>query len=86
MGDMQAIEMLDRSSKIAPIGLAVEPGHRAFKLGRFADAATVFEAALRLDAKAPLTHGNLGVRVRLGTGRRRGARFTVARQMHGRAQ
>ena len=57
MGDFdRAIEMFDRSSKIAPTGLALSNlGTAYYRLGRFADAASAYEAAPRLDAKAPLT-------------------------------
>jgi eukaryotic-like serine/threonine-protein kinase len=62
MGDFDhAIEMFDRSNKIAPTGLALTNlGTAYYRLGRFADAASAYEAALKLDAKAPLLHGNLG--------------------------
>jgi serine/threonine-protein kinase len=57
----KAIEMLDRSSRITPTGLALSNlGTAYYRLGRFTDAAAAYESALRLDAKAPLLHGNLG--------------------------
>jgi tetratricopeptide (TPR) repeat protein len=62
MGDFdRAIPMFDRSSQITPTGLALSNlGTAYYRLGRFADASTAYEGAIRLDPKAPLAHGNLG--------------------------
>ena len=51
-------------------------------MGKFAEAATAYEAALRLEAKAPVTHGNLGdAYLRLGRTAAAVREFTTARQM-----
>jgi adenylate cyclase len=84
MGDIDgAIEMFDRSSKIAPTGLALSNLATAYyRLGRFADAATTYEAAIRLDAKAPLLHGNLGdAYLRLDRKADAAREFTTAREL-----
>ncbi len=84
MGDFdRAIEMFDRSSTITPTGLALSNlGTTYYRLGRFADAATAFQAALRLDAKAPLLHGNLGdAYVRLDRKADAAREFALAREM-----
>jgi serine/threonine-protein kinase len=84
MGDVdRAIEMFERSSKIAPTGLALSNLATAYyRLGRFADAATTYEAAIRLDAKAPLLHGNLGdAYLRLNRKADAAREFTTAREL-----
>jgi adenylate cyclase len=84
MGDVaRAIEMFDRSNKIAPTGLALTNlGTAYYRLGRFADAASAYEAALKLDAKAPLLHGNLGdAYLRLNRKADAVREFTAAREL-----
>ncbi|MBZ5555944.1 MAG: tetratricopeptide repeat protein [Acidobacteriia bacterium] len=62
MGEFnRAIDMSERSVKITPTGLALtNMGTAYYRLGRFTDAVTAYEGAMRLDAKSPLLHGNLG--------------------------
>jgi adenylate cyclase len=84
MGDFnRAIEMFDRSNKILPTGMALSNlGAAYYRLARFAEAAKAIEAAIPLDAKAPLLHGNLGdAYLRLGRGADARREFTTARAM-----
>ena len=62
MGDFyRAIGMFERSSRIAPTGLALSNlGTAYYRLGRFGEAVSAYESAIRIDAQSPLLHGNLG--------------------------
>ncbi|MBI3401083.1 MAG: tetratricopeptide repeat protein [Acidobacteria bacterium] len=62
MGEFtRAIDVLNRSIAITPTGLALSNlGTAYYRLGRFPDAVTAYEGALRLDARSALLHGNLG--------------------------
>jgi tetratricopeptide (TPR) repeat protein len=84
MGDFtRAIEMFNHSTAISPTGLALSnTGAAYYRLERFADAVKAFEAAIRLDPKAPLLHGNLGdAYLRLGRGVDAKREFTSARAL-----
>ena len=84
MGDLsRAIEMFDRSATITPTGLALSnKGTAYYRLGRFDDAANAYEAAVRLEGKSSLFHGNLGdAYVRLNRRTDAIREFTAAREL-----